>query len=70
MTHDFIHTSLYCRFHNVTPSIRECNKKKKRGGVTVVVFKLSEIENVNFASFSTRHYIMAFCSKVSDKNAC
>ena len=34
------------------PSIRKYNKK----GVTVIVFKISDLENVNFASFSTRRY--------------
>ena len=28
----------------------------KNGGVTVVVFKISDLENVNFALFSTRRY--------------
>ena len=35
------------------PSVRKCNKK---GGVTVVVFKISDLKNVNFASFSIRRY--------------
>ena len=40
------------------PSIRKCNKigGGGGGGVTVVNFKISDIENVNFASFSTRRY--------------
>ena len=53
MTHDFIHTSLYCRF--LRP-LSENVIKKGGGGVTVVVFKISDLENVNFASFSTRRY--------------
>ena len=32
------------------------NYNTKRGGVTVVVFKISELENVIFASFKTRRY--------------
>ena len=50
MTHDFIHTSLYCRFYRLSTE----NVIKKR--VTVVVFKISDLENINFASFSTRRY--------------
>ena len=50
MTQDFIHTSLYCRF--LTTSVKKYNKK----GVTVVVFKISDLEKVNFASFLTRHH--------------
>ena len=50
MTHDFIHTPLYCRFFHLLTE----NVIKK--GVTVVVFKISDPENVNFASFSTRRY--------------
>ena len=51
MTHDFIHTSLYCRFYRLlTENVIQ------RGGVTVVVFKISDLENVNFALFSTRRY--------------
>ena len=44
------------------PSIRKCNKKREGGvgkgggGVTVIVFKTSDLKNVNFASFSTRLY--------------
>ena len=42
---------------DLTPSIRKCNKKGGGGGgVTVVVFKISDLENVNFVSFSTRRY--------------
>ena len=52
MTHDFIHTPLYCRFYCLLTE----NVIKKGGGVTVVVFKISDLENVNFASFSTRRY--------------
>ena len=37
------------------PSIRKCNKKGGEG-VTIVVFKISDLENVNFASISTRRY--------------
>ena len=51
MTHDFIHTFLYCRF------LRPLSENViKKGGVTVVVFKISVLENVNFASLSTRRY--------------
>ena len=50
MTHDFIHTSLNCGFYLILTE----NVIKK--GVTVVVFKISDLENVNFASFSTRRY--------------
>ena len=50
MTHDFIHTSLYCRF--LRPLLENVIKR----GVTVVVFKISDLENVNFASSSTRRY--------------
>ena len=53
MTHDFIHTSLYCRFYRL---LIENVIKKGGGGVTVVVFKISDLENVNFASFSIRRY--------------
>ena len=37
------------------PSVRKCNKKKG-GAVTVVVFKISDLKNVNFALFSIRRY--------------
>ena len=50
MTHDFIHTSLYCRFY------RHLSENVIKKGVTVFVFKISDLENVNFASFSTRRY--------------
>ena len=50
MTHDFIHTSLYSRFDRLLTE----NVIKK--GVTVVVFKRPDLENANFASFSTRRY--------------
>ena len=53
ITHDFIYTSLYCRFYRL---LSENVIKKKGGGVTVVVFKISDHENVNFASFSIRRY--------------
>ena len=52
MTHDFIHTALYYRFYRLLTE----NVIKKKGGVTVVVFKIYDIENVNFVSFSTRRY--------------
>ena len=43
------------------PSIRKYNKKGEGGGGgggggTVVIFKISDLEHVNFASFSTRCY--------------
>ena len=50
MTHDFIHTSLDCRFQRLLSE----NVMKK--GVTVVVFKISDLENVNFTPFSTGRY--------------
>ena len=50
MTHDFIHTSLYCRL------LRPLSENVIKRGVTVVVFKIYDLENVNFASFSTRRY--------------
>ena len=50
MTHDFIHTSLYCR------SYRLLKENVIKRGVTVVVFKISDLKNVNFASFLTRRY--------------
>ena len=50
MTHDFTHTSLYYRFK------RPLSENVIKKGVTVVVFKISDLENVNFASFSTRRY--------------
>ena len=53
MTHDFIHTSLYCRFYRL---LTENVIQRGGGGVTVVVFKISDLENVNFALFSTRRY--------------
>ena len=53
MTHDFIHTSLYSRLYRL---LTESVIKKKGGGVTVVVFKISDLENVNFAPLSTRRY--------------
>ena len=50
MKHDCIHTSLYCRFY------RLLTENVIKRGVTVVVFEISDLENVNFASFSTRRY--------------
>ena len=52
MTHDFFHTSLYCTLKRLLSE----NVIKKGVGVAVVVFKISDVENVNFASFSTRRY--------------
>ena len=57
MTHDFIHTSLYCRF------LRPLSENViKKGGVTVVVFKISDLENVNLHHFRPI-IIMAFYGK-------
>ena len=50
MTHDFIHTSLDCRFK------RHLSENIIKRGVTDVVFKISVLENANFASFLTRRY--------------
>ena len=38
----------------IFPCLLSANVIKK--GVTVVVFKISDLKNVNFASFSTRRY--------------
>ena len=51
MTHNFIYTSLYCSFKRL---LSENVIKKK--GVTVVVVKISDLENANIASFLTRRY--------------
>ena len=52
MTHDFVHNSPYCRFSRLLSE----NVIKKGGWVTVVVFKLSDFQKVNFASFLTRRH--------------
>ena len=50
MTHDFIHTTIYCRFSCLL------SENVIKRGVTVIVFNISDLENVNFASFLTRRY--------------
>ena len=56
MTHDFIHTSLYYRFERLPTE----NVIKR--GITVVVFKISDLENVNLHHFRP-DVIMAFYGK-------
>ena len=49
-THDFIHTSLYCTFHQGGGG---------GGGeevIVVVIFNILDHQNVIFLSFSTRYY--------------
>ena len=60
MTHDFIYACLSCRFKRLLSE--NVIKKWGWGGVTVVVFKISNFENANFASFRP-DVIMAFYGK-------
>ena len=57
MTHDFIHTSLYCRFERLLSA-----NVIKKGGVAVIVFKISDLETSILHHFRL-DLIMAFYEK-------